>query len=204
MPPSPPGLQAWHLSSDEDHTPNAIAALGADAEVLKSGYLMKQGAGKSLLGRKSWKQRFFVLSRQGLHYFEDEEANALKGELLWADLSNGGGGGGGFGGGGGEMGVDDQLCFSVATTKRELIMKVGRCRCARLVVHAFFALRFNGHTCSAQLLLFARLMSSPDLSPKGGDGKCVQGVEQGHPERGFACRLLRAPPGAAAATLEYA
>lgn len=46
---------------------------GEDGEPLM-GYLRKQGGGTSLLGRKSWKTRFFVLDGPVLFYYENEEA----------------------------------------------------------------------------------------------------------------------------------
>jgi hypothetical protein len=45
------------------------------------GYLRKQGGGTSMMGRKSWKTRFFVLDGPILFYYDNEEAR-LEGKPL--------------------------------------------------------------------------------------------------------------------------
>jgi hypothetical protein len=42
------------------------------------GYLRKQGGGTSVMGRKNWKKRFFVLEGASLSYYEDEETRMEK------------------------------------------------------------------------------------------------------------------------------
>jgi uncharacterized membrane protein (UPF0127 family) len=43
-------------------------------EPKKAGYLVKEGGGKSLFGRKSWKKRYFVLIDGQFIYWENEFA----------------------------------------------------------------------------------------------------------------------------------
>jgi hypothetical protein len=47
-----------------------VAALAAKKVVSKVGKLQKEGGGKSLLGRKTWKERLFELSESSLEYYE--------------------------------------------------------------------------------------------------------------------------------------
>ena len=46
------------------------AALAAKKPVSKVGKLFKEGGGKSLLGRKTWKERLFELTESSLEYYE--------------------------------------------------------------------------------------------------------------------------------------
>ncbi len=47
-----------------------VAALSAKKVLSKVGKLQKEGGGKSLLGRKTWKERLFELSESSLEYYE--------------------------------------------------------------------------------------------------------------------------------------
>lgn len=47
-----------------------ISALSAKKVLSKVGKLQKEGGGKSLLGRKNWKERLFELSESSLEYYE--------------------------------------------------------------------------------------------------------------------------------------
>jgi len=49
-------------------------AIGGMAAPGLEGYLSKQGGGTSAFGRKSWKVRYFVLSKGVLNYYEDKKA----------------------------------------------------------------------------------------------------------------------------------
>lgn len=40
------------------------------------GYLFKKGRGDSSLGRRNWKQRWFVLDQQELSYYDDFDLNS--------------------------------------------------------------------------------------------------------------------------------
>jgi hypothetical protein len=65
-------------SNAEDQTARrrnscSAAALSA-APADRVGYLRKQGGGTSMLGRKTWKTRFFCLDGCSLSYFDDEDA----------------------------------------------------------------------------------------------------------------------------------
>jgi hypothetical protein len=74
--PTKPGLTA-SLSGVAKKAGQAVgekerlqAALAAKKPVTKVGKLNKEGGGKSLLGRKTWKERLFELSESSLEYYE--------------------------------------------------------------------------------------------------------------------------------------
>jgi len=64
------GDAAGGAGGDADEAKSAPA----EADDIKKGYFLKQGGGTSLLGRKSWKKRYFVLAEGKLSYYADEAA----------------------------------------------------------------------------------------------------------------------------------
>jgi hypothetical protein len=59
--------------------PSLIPNLEATVEIVKQGWLNKQGGAKG--GRKSWKRRWFVLKEDCLYYKESPESTVLLGAM---------------------------------------------------------------------------------------------------------------------------
>jgi hypothetical protein len=62
-------------SAKLDERERLQAQLDARKPVSKVGKLHKEGGGKSLLGRKTWKERLFELSESALEYYEKSNQN---------------------------------------------------------------------------------------------------------------------------------
>jgi hypothetical protein len=62
-------------SAKLDERERLQAALEGKRPVSKVGKLQKEGGGKSLLGRKTWKERLFELSESALEYYEKSNQN---------------------------------------------------------------------------------------------------------------------------------
>lgn len=96
-----------------------VAALAAKKVQTKVGKLQKEGGGKSLLGRKTWKERLFDLSESSLEYYEKSNTNEKPlGTISLHDVTSAR-----------SCTVAGKVyCFEVVTTERNLQIQVRKKR----------------------------------------------------------------------------
>ena len=65
-----------------------VAVVGQPPPAIKHGWMWKYSTGRSLMGRKNWKLRYFICSTEGISYYATEPFENPKNTIPWEDVTH--------------------------------------------------------------------------------------------------------------------